>query len=118
MVVLYEDDDYRSTSASVIPLLNDALLAVGSDICGHVAFPPLDSLSNPKGLVCRELERLKPRLCKVFIIVRWSFPSLTTELFKKAGALGLMTKGHVWITGVQFISQGVQQKKSQECGVI
>ena len=90
VVVLYEDDDYENTSASFIPLLNDARLAVGSYISGHVAFPPLDLLSNPKGLVCQELERLKPRLCKVFIIVRWS---------SSLGALGLMTKDQVWIAG-------------------
>lgn len=90
VVVLCEDDDYENTSASVIPLLNDACLAVGSYINGRVAFPPLDLLSNPNCLVCQELERLKPTLCKVFIIDRWS---------SSLGVLGLMTKHQVWIAG-------------------
>lgn len=97
--ILYEDDDYGSTSASLIPQLTDALLAVGSEITGHIAFLLLNSLSNSEGIMHRELERLKPRLCKVFIIVRWLSPSLAMELFKEAVALGMMAEGYVWIAG-------------------
>lgn len=39
----YEDNDYGSTSASIVPALNNALWAMESEIISHVACPPLDS---------------------------------------------------------------------------
>ena len=35
----------------------------------------------------------------MFIVLRWSSPSLALDLFKAAKALGMMDKGNVWITG-------------------
>ena len=99
LIVLYEDDDYGSTSASIIPRLNDALQAVGSEICRHVAFPPFESLTDPKAMVHQELKLLKAQLCTVYIVVRWSSPSMAIEIFKEATTLGMMAKDHVWITG-------------------
>lgn len=104
LVVLYEDDDYGSTSASGIPLLNDALRAVGSEICKHVAFPPLDSLADPEALVHQELKALSKQLCTVYIVLGWSSPSMAMELFKEAKALGMMDNGHVWIAGDDITS--------------
>ncbi|ONK81101.1 uncharacterized protein A4U43_C01F25310 [Asparagus officinalis] len=99
VIVLYEDDGYGSTSSGIVPMLNDALQSVGSQITYHAAFPSLDSMPNPEDVIHQELKTLNSRLCKVFIVVQWSSSSLVSELFKVATTLGMMAKGHVWIAG-------------------
>lgn len=99
VIVLYEEDNYGSISGSIIPLLSNALKAIGSDIDYQAPFPPLDSVSKPNTMLHQKLERINRRLCKVFIVLRWSSPSLALDLFKEAKALGMMDKGNVWITG-------------------
>ena len=102
VIVLYEEDNYGSISGSIIPLLSNALQAVGSDIDHQSPFPPLesmDSLPETTNMMRRKLKEINRRLCKVFIVVRWSSPSLALDLFKAATALGMMDKGNVWITG-------------------
>ncbi|KAG1358993.1 glutamate receptor 2.7 [Cocos nucifera] len=95
VIVIYEDDDYGSITA-MASLLFDALNIVGSDVVDHIAFPPMDTLSDPRASVRKELKRTRDHLSKVCIILR-SSPSLAVHLFEEAKELGMMAKGHVWI---------------------
>lgn len=95
VIVIYEDDDYGSIAA-IASLLSNALNVVGSDVIDHIAFPPVDTLSNPRASVQKQLKRTRRHLSKVYIILR-SSPSLAVHLFEEAKALGMMEKGHVWI---------------------
>ncbi|KAG1330310.1 putative glutamate receptor 2.2 [Cocos nucifera] len=96
VIAVYEDDAYGSISA-IIARFSDYLRDVGSEISYGAAFPPTDSLPDPKAAVRQELERVRRQLPKVYIIVRAS-SLLAVHLFQEAKRLGMMAKGHVWIT--------------------
>ncbi|XP_008781483.2 glutamate receptor 2.7-like [Phoenix dactylifera] len=96
VIALYEDDAYGSISTT-IALFSNYLRDVGSDIAYGAAFPPMDSLPDPKAAVRRELDRVRSQLPKVYIIVRAS-SLLTVHLFQEAKRLGMTAKGHVWVT--------------------
>lgn len=102
VVVIYEDDDYGSVAA-MASILSYALDDVGSEIADHIAFPPLDTHSDPKATVQKELKRIHRHLSKVYIILR-SSPSLAIYLFDQANELGMMAKGHVWIANDDITS--------------
>nr|XP_010932698.2 glutamate receptor 2.7-like [Elaeis guineensis] len=96
VIVIYEDDDYGSITA-MASLLFDALNMAGSEVIDHIAFPPMETLSNPRASVQKELKRIRDHhLSKVYIILR-SSPSFAVHLFEEAKELGMMAKGHVWI---------------------
>ncbi|XP_073117129.1 glutamate receptor 2.3-like [Elaeis guineensis] len=95
VIAVYEDDAYGSISAT-IARFSGYLRDVGSDIAYGAAFPPMDSLPDPKAAVRQELERVRRQLPKVYIIVRAS-SLLAVHLFQEAKKLGMMAKGHVWI---------------------
>ncbi|XP_010910252.1 glutamate receptor 2.7 [Elaeis guineensis] len=95
VIVIYEDDDYGSITA-MASLLFDALNTVGSEVIDYIAFPPVDTLSNPRASVQKELKRIRRHLSRVYIILQ-SSRLLTVSLFEEAKELGMMAKGHVWI---------------------
>ncbi|XP_073116984.1 glutamate receptor 3.6-like isoform X1 [Elaeis guineensis] len=82
VIVLYEDDAYGGISAT-IALFSNYLQDVGSEIAYSVAFPPMDSLPDPKAAVRQELDRARRQLPKVYIIVHAS-SLLTVHLFPEA----------------------------------
>ncbi|XP_038987991.1 glutamate receptor 2.7-like [Phoenix dactylifera] len=93
-IVIYEEDDYGSIGAMASQLSH--ALGVGSEVIDSIAFPPVDTFSDPTASVREELKRIRRHLSKVYIILR-SSPSLAVHLFEEAKELGMMAKGHVWI---------------------
>ncbi|KAF8413793.1 hypothetical protein HHK36_001786 [Tetracentron sinense] len=91
VTVVYEDID--SAAMGVIPHLATVLREVGSEIDHLVALPPFASSSSS---LSEELEKLKSRQCRVFI-VHSSLP-LAARLFTKANKMGMMAESYVWIT--------------------
>ncbi|KAF5186067.1 Glutamate receptor 2.2 [Thalictrum thalictroides] len=85
---IYEDTD--SATFSILPHLIDALHQVGTGIENLVPLPPLASS------LYDDLEKLKRKQCRVFIV--HTSLSLAKQLFLEAKKMGMMEKDTVWIT--------------------
>ncbi|KAF5179163.1 Glutamate receptor 2.2 [Thalictrum thalictroides] len=85
---IYEDTD--SATLSILPHLIDTLNQVGTSIENLVPLPPLASS------LYDDLEKLKRKQCRVFIV--HTSLSLAKQLFLEAKKMGLMEKDTVWIT--------------------
>ncbi|KAG2405068.1 Glutamate receptor 2.2 Ligand-gated ion channel 2.2 Precursor [Vigna angularis] len=96
VTAIYELDNRFSSDPGILLNLSYSLRLVGSEIDNHVALPPLSSLLNPNSNIENELNRLKSRSNRVFLIVQSSL-ELANLLFEKAKQMGLMGKGSVWI---------------------
>ncbi|PIA30588.1 hypothetical protein AQUCO_05500121v1 [Aquilegia coerulea] len=97
IIAIYEDSNTYFIDSGIITLLSDSLRDVGSEIEHHLAFPPFSSLLHPKRVIKRQLEKLKSKQCRVFVVVQSSL-QLALLLFQQAKELGMMGKGNVWIT--------------------
>ncbi|PIA30585.1 hypothetical protein AQUCO_05500118v1, partial [Aquilegia coerulea] len=86
--LIYEDTD--SATFSILPKLVDALHEVGTGIENLVPLPPLASS------LYDDLEKLKRKQCRVFIV--HTSLSLAKQLFLEAKKMGLMEKDTIWIT--------------------
>ncbi|KAF6177171.1 hypothetical protein GIB67_025508 [Kingdonia uniflora] len=96
VVAIYEDNAYGGSSGS-LTLLSDALQDVGSEIEYWSAVPLFSSLSNPESTIKEEVEKMRSRQSRVFIVLRAS-SELVFSLFAEAKQMDLMGKDSVWIT--------------------
>ncbi|KAK9080205.1 hypothetical protein SSX86_001880 [Deinandra increscens subsp. villosa] len=93
---IYEDHSTFNSSPDLFTLLSDALQTVDSTAERPFVFPPLHSLANPSSYIEKELNKLKMKENRVFIVLK-SSPRLCILIFEKAKQLGMMEKGYVWI---------------------
>ncbi|CAJ1784335.1 unnamed protein product [Sphenostylis stenocarpa] len=96
VTAIYELDSKFSSDPGMLLNLSYSLRLVGSEIVNHVAFPSFVSLSDPNSAIENELNRLKSKSNRVFLIVQSSL-ELASLLFEKAMQMDLMGKGSVWI---------------------
>ncbi|KAL2576088.1 hypothetical protein AAZV13_16G055600 [Glycine max] len=96
VTVIYELNNLFSSDPGMLLDLTYALRHVGSEIDNHLPLPSLSSLSDPKSTIESELNRLKNKSNRVFLIVQSSL-ELANILFEKAKQMGFMEKGCVWI---------------------
>lgn len=100
---IYEHKDGFSADSGLVTLLSDTLKAVNSEIEHHSTFPFLSSLSNPEITIEQELNKLKRKSNRVFILVKSSL-ELAILLFEKAKQMHMMEKGYVWIVTDEIAS--------------
>ncbi|OMO74759.1 Ionotropic glutamate receptor [Corchorus olitorius] len=103
VTAIYEHSNEFSTDSGLITLLSDSLRAVGSDVEHHLAFPPLESLSDQTATIEEELRKLESKSNRVFIVIQSSL-QLAVLLFEKAKQMGMMEKGYVWIVTDEIAS--------------
>nr|XP_009796675.1 PREDICTED: glutamate receptor 2.9-like isoform X2 [Nicotiana sylvestris] len=97
VIALYEStNSFSNMDSGLITHFSDSLKVVGSTVEYHLAFPPLLSLSNSKSFTKEELEKLKTKNVKVFVVVQCSL-DFGLVLFEMATEMGMMGKDYVWI---------------------
>ncbi|KAI4348281.1 hypothetical protein L6164_009018 [Bauhinia variegata] len=96
VTTIYEYSNGFSSNPGVLTLLSYSLRLIGSEIDHHLALPSLSSLLNPSATIQQELNRLKSKSNRIFLIVQSSL-ELATLLFEKAKEMGMMENGYVWI---------------------
>ncbi|CAK8541139.1 unnamed protein product [Lathyrus sativus] len=96
VTVIYELNNDFSSDPGMLLSLSYSLKLVGSDIDNHLGFPSLSTLSDPKTRIENELNKLKKKRNRVYLIVHSSL-ELANMLCEKAKQIGLMEKGSVWI---------------------
>ena len=96
VTVIYELDNWFSSDPGILLDLSYSLRLVGSEIDNHVALPSLSSLLDPKSTIENELNRLKNKSNRVFLIAHSSL-ELANILFEKAKQMSLVGKGSVWV---------------------
>ncbi|KAJ8772836.1 hypothetical protein K2173_028013 [Erythroxylum novogranatense] len=89
VTAVYEHDNGLSSDSGIIEY--------------HLAFPSLSSLTNPESVIELQLNKLKSRSNRVFIIVKSSL-KLAIMMFEKAKQMGMMEKGYVWIVADDIAS--------------
>jgi len=97
VAVIYEhnNDDFSSDLEIILSLSNSLKLA-GSEIETHLAIPSISTLSDAESTIENELNKLKRKSNRVFLIVHSSL-ELANIICEKAKQIGLMEKGSVWI---------------------
>ncbi|XP_077251171.1 glutamate receptor 2.5-like [Tasmannia lanceolata] len=93
--IIYEEDNNYGAAGNIANLI-DALQEVNSEVESQSVFPPFASLPNPKMAIREELDKLKKKPCRVFIV--HSSLALSTHLFTEAKLMGMMSTDYVWIT--------------------
>lgn len=88
VVLVYEDNNY---GVGILPSITDALQGVGVNVINRSAFPAY----SPNNHIDVELYKLMTMQTRVFIV--HMLPARASRLFARAKALGMMTKGYVWI---------------------
>ncbi|RDY00947.1 Glutamate receptor 2.5, partial [Mucuna pruriens] len=96
VTVIYELSNGFSYDPGILLGLSYSLRLVGSEIDDHLVLPSLSSLSDPKSTIENELNRLKNKSNRVFLIVQSSL-EMAHILFEKAKQMSLMEKGSVWV---------------------
>ncbi|KAF3619180.1 putative serine/threonine-protein kinase tricorner-like [Capsicum annuum] len=97
VIALYKiSNSLSNVDSGLITYLSDSLKVVDSTVEYHLAFPPLFSVSNSKSLIKEELEKLRTKNVKVFVVVQCSL-HFGLVLFEMATGMGMIGKGYVWI---------------------
>ncbi|KAK6792761.1 hypothetical protein RDI58_011842 [Solanum bulbocastanum] len=97
VIALYEiSNSFSNLDFGLITHLSDSLKLVDSSIEYHLAFPPLFSVSNAKYFIQEELEKLRIKNVKVFVVAQCSL-HFGLVLFEVATEMGMMGKDDVWI---------------------
>lgn len=97
VTAIYEEKSSYSHDLSIFTLLSDVLRQIGAELEHYSVFPVLSSLSEPKTIIQQELKKLIDKESRVFIVIQVSLP-FAVLLFEQAKQMGIMGKGHVWIT--------------------
>ncbi|XP_077231201.1 glutamate receptor 2.9-like [Tasmannia lanceolata] len=95
VTAIYEDSTFGGDTGA-ITLLSNALRGVDSEIENQLVLPPLASLTDPGISILEQLDKLKSKQCRVFILLHSSL-ELAASLFARAKQIGMMEKGYVWI---------------------
>lgn len=108
VTAIYELNNGFSSDPDKLLGLSYSLRLVGSEMVNHLAFPSLSTLSDPKSTIENELNKLKRKSNRVFLIVQSSL-ELANMLCEKAKQMGLMEKDSVWVIpdGVAGLLDGV-----------
>ncbi|XP_070056303.1 glutamate receptor 2.9-like [Nicotiana tomentosiformis] len=97
VIALYEiSNSFSNMDSGLITHLSDSLKVVDSSVEYHLAFPPLFSVSNSRLFIQKELEKLKTKNVKVFVVIQSSL-DFGLVLFEVATEMGMMGKDYVWI---------------------
>uniref|UniRef100_A0A0E0L8U0 Ionotropic glutamate receptor C-terminal domain-containing protein n=1 Tax=Oryza punctata TaxID=4537 RepID=A0A0E0L8U0_ORYPU len=88
VVLVFEDNIY---GVGILPSITDALQDVGVNVINRSAIPAY----SPNNRIDVELYKLMTMQTRVFIV--HMLPARASRLFARAKALGMMTKGYVWI---------------------
>ncbi|KAF9678496.1 hypothetical protein SADUNF_Sadunf07G0041000 [Salix dunnii] len=97
VIALYEDRSSYSNDLGIITLLSNSLRVSGVELEHYSMFPAFSFLTDPNTTIQRELNILRSKQSRVFVLLQSSL-TLTTLLFEKAKEMGMMGKGYVWIT--------------------
>ncbi|KAG5241418.1 glutamate receptor [Salix suchowensis] len=97
VIAIYEDRSSYSNDLGIITLLSNSLRVSGVELEHYSMFPALSFLTDPDITIQRELNILRSKQSRVFVLLQSSL-TLTTLLFEKAMEMGMMGKGYVWIT--------------------
>ncbi|XP_025886633.2 glutamate receptor 2.9 isoform X2 [Solanum lycopersicum] len=104
VIALYEiSNSFSNLDFGLITHLSDSLKLVDSSIEYHLAFPPLFSVSNSKSFIQEELEKLRIKNVKVFVVAQCSL-HFGLVLFEVATEMGMMGKDYVWIVSDNMAS--------------
>uniref|UniRef100_A0A803LK56 Ionotropic glutamate receptor C-terminal domain-containing protein n=1 Tax=Chenopodium quinoa TaxID=63459 RepID=A0A803LK56_CHEQI len=103
VTVIYERSNNFSLDSDIISVLSDSLKSVDSSVEQHLAFPPINSLSDPEAAIEQEFRKLSIRRNRVFVVLQSSL-QLATCVFQKAHQMGLVEKGFVWIISDEIAS--------------
>ncbi|KAJ4841542.1 hypothetical protein Tsubulata_001750, partial [Turnera subulata] len=96
VAAIYEHSNGLSVDSGMITLLSDKLNLINSEIAYHSAIPPLGSLSNPEMKIEEELDKLRSKGNRIFVLVMSSL-EFSIMLFEKANQMKMLEKGYVWI---------------------
>lgn len=96
-------NSFSNLDFGLITHLSDSLKLVDSSIEYHLAFPPLFSVSNAKSFIQEELEKLRIKNVKVFVVAQCSL-HFGLVLFEVATEMGMMGKDYVWIVSDNMAS--------------
>ncbi|KAJ6419888.1 hypothetical protein OIU84_029915 [Salix udensis] len=97
VIAIYEDRSSYSNDLGIITLLSNSLRVSGVELEHYSMFPALSFLTDQDTTIQRELNILRSKQSRVFVLLQSSL-TLTTLLFEKAKEMGMMGKGYVWIT--------------------
>ncbi|KAB5547805.1 hypothetical protein DKX38_011211 [Salix brachista] len=97
VIAIYEDRSSYSNDLGIITLLSNSLRVSGVELEHYSVFPALSFLTDQDTTIQRELNILRSKQSRVFVLLQSSL-TLTTLLFEKAMEMGMMGKGYVWIT--------------------
>ena len=103
VTAIYEQSSSSLVDSELVTILFDALKVVNSKIEYHSAFPSLSSTSNPDITIEQELNKLRIKNNRIFILTKFSL-ELAILIFKKANKMGMMEKGYVWIVSDEIAS--------------
>ncbi|CAL1374175.1 unnamed protein product [Linum trigynum] len=92
-------EDVESSTKAVLQL-STALRQVNVQLVDVITLPPS---SNPS-LLSRQLESLKVRPCRVFVVHLSSSTALAEQLFRTAKDMKMLERDYVWITTHAFTS--------------
>ncbi|XP_055836107.1 glutamate receptor 2.9-like isoform X1 [Solanum dulcamara] len=97
VIALYEiSNSFSNMDSGLITHFSDSLKVVDSSIEYHLAFPPLFSMSNAKTFIQEELEKLRTKNVKVFVVLQCSL-EFGLVLFEMANGMGMIGENYVWI---------------------
>lgn len=97
VIAIYEDRNSYTSDLGIITLLSTSLHDVGVELEHYSAVPALSSIINPDTTIQKELNILRGKQSRVFILLQSSL-TLASILFEQAKQMGMMGKGYVWIT--------------------
>ncbi|KAK3028291.1 LOW QUALITY PROTEIN: hypothetical protein RJ639_037468 [Escallonia herrerae] len=120
VTAIHERSDKFATDSGLITQFSDSLHLFNSFVEHRLAFPHISSLSNPEDLVETELENLKRKNNRVFVLIQSSL-KFAALLFEKAKLMGMMEKDIVWIVSDEIASlldSMIQSVTSNMQGVI
>ncbi|KAJ6288652.1 hypothetical protein OIU76_024604 [Salix suchowensis] len=89
VIAIYEDRSSYSNDLGIITLLSNSLRVSGVELEHYSMFPALSFLTDPDITIQRELNILRSKQSRVFVLLQSSL-TLTTLLFEKAMEMGMM----------------------------
>lgn len=101
VIAIYEDRYSYTSDLGIITLLSASLQGSGVQLEHYSAFPTLSSLLDPNTTIQNELNKLKGKQSRVFILLQSSL-TLASLLFENAMKMRMMRRGYVWIAAASI----------------